>query len=147
MLYGDNMQEVFTYGKRYWYPHLTQDHISIWEKFIAEFPDAYDYCQYDLEIGQIPDFVTGHDDQRMRGQANLYQRKIDVVGFKGDQIDLIEIKPHAGLSSLGQINGYKALYQRDFSPAVVPKAIVVTDRIDDDVAHAAYAQGVQIIVV
>ncbi len=147
MLYGDNMQEVFNYEKRYWYPHLTQDHITIWEKFITQFPNVYDYVQYDLEIGQVPEFVTSHPDKSMQGQANLYQRKIDVVGFKGDQIDLIEIKPHAGLSSLGQINGYKALYQRDFNPPVVPKAIVITDQTDQDTTHAAYAQNVTIIVV
>jgi hypothetical protein len=138
---------IFPYGKRDWYPHMKPADVAIWNKFIEEFPDVYDNVQYDLEIGEVPGFVLNHPELAMQGQASNYQCKIDVVGFKKDQIDIIELKPGAGFAALGQVNGYKALYQRDFSPPFVPKAVVITDRTTTDISHAAHVQNVQIVVV
>jgi hypothetical protein len=141
------MQETFPYTKLASYPHMMPFDVAIWERFIEQFPDMYDHVSYDVKVGSIPEFVKNEPDVTHQAQAPLYQRKIDVVGYKADQIDIIEIKPRAGTSALGQVVGYKLLYQRDFTPPVEPKAIVLTDHADDDLGHVAASMGVQVVVV
>jgi hypothetical protein len=138
---------MLPYEKRYHYPHMKPYDVAIWERFIEAFPDVYDYVIYDQGVGlgapfdPVVSIDTGGDVYK------LYQRKIDVVGFKDGQVDIIEIKPQAGASALGQVVGYRELYVRDESPALIPKAIVVTDRLLPDMDMIAEKLGVQIVVV
>lgn len=121
--------------------------VGIWEKFISEFPDMYDTVQYDFDVGSAPEFDTVVNNATGGDASLLYRRKIDVVGFKEDQIDIIEIKPSAGPSALGQVLSYVELYVRDEKPPVQPKAIVLTDVLLIDMGHLASQLGVQIVVV
>lgn len=139
--------ENYPFAKRSWYPHMMPLDVAIWERFIDEFPDAYDYVQYDVKVGKAPEFVSEHEDEAMQKQASLYQRKIDVIGFKDGEIDIIELKPNAGTAALGQVNGYRHLYMRDYSPPETPKAVVITDRLLPEMGELAHLAGVQIVVV
>lgn len=139
--------EMMPFEKRYWYPHMMPEDVAIWNRFLEQFPDAYDNVQYDVKVGKIPEFVEGHDDEAMRAQGTLYQRKIDVVGYKGDQIDIIELKPHASTSALGQVNGYRHLFMRDYSPPENPKAVIITDQLLPEMGELAHAAGVTIVVI
>ena len=51
------MVELFKYGKGYWYPHMKPRDIEIWERFMLAYPDAYEQCQYDFAVGDIPAHV------------------------------------------------------------------------------------------
>ncbi|TAK58898.1 hypothetical protein EPO14_01105 [Patescibacteria group bacterium] len=135
-------ETMYKYGKLPHYPHMMPADVAIWERFIDAFPGAYDACQYDVKVGTVPGFVEGAEHTHEQAQAPLYLRKIDVVAYKAEQIDIIELKPNASMSSIGQVNGYRILFVRDFNPPVKPKAIVITDRYDFDTAHAAAEQDV-----
>lgn len=141
------ISDVVKFEKRYWYAHMMPEDVAIWQRFIEQFPDAYDNVSYDVKVGKAPDFVTGHEDPAMQAQANLYQRKIDVVGYKDDQIDIIELKPRASTSALGQVNGYRHLFMRDYSPPETPKAVVITNELLPEMGELAHAAGVTIVVV
>lgn len=141
------MTDTVPFEKRYWYQHMKPLDQAIWERFLEKFPDAYDSVQYGVRVGTVPEFVAGHDDIAMQKQAEIYQREIDVIGFKGDQIDIIELKPRATTSALGQVNGYRHLYMRDYSLPETPKAIIITDELLPDMGLLADQAGVQIIVV
>ena len=54
---------------------------------------------------------------------------IDVVGYKGDDIYIIEVKPQAWAKALGQIIMYDFLYTVDFSPKGKTYATILTDEV------------------
>lgn len=139
--------DLIPYEKRSWYAHLSPDEAQLWDKFITEFPDMYDTVAYDVKIGRPPDFVTEHADPAMRAQAPLYQYKIDVVGYKGSSVDIIELKKYATFRALGQVNSYAHLYKRDIDPLSEPKRIVVTNQLMPEMDVLAEAAGVLMIVV
>ncbi len=141
------MADSVPYGKRYWFQHMKPLDQAIWERFMEQFPDAYDNVQYGVRVGSVPDFVAGHEDPAMQKQAEIYQREIDVVGFKGDQIDIIELKPRAGTSALGQVNGYRHLYELTYTPPEKCKAIVITDELLPDMNLLAAQADVFMVVV
>lgn len=139
--------DFFKFEKRYWYPHMKPRDIEIWERFIAKFPDAYEKCQYDFAIGDIPDFMENASSPEGQAMRELYKLKIDVLGYKGDTIDIIEVKPDASASSIGQLLGYVKLYQRDMNPTAKLRPVIVTSSLRSNMEYLSESQGVELIIV
>lgn len=131
------MAERFKYEKRYHYPHMKPNDIEIWERCIAAHPRLLDFVEYDVEVGSGAPFDPIVNDQTNGDVNSLYKRKIDVVGYKGEDIYIIEIKPNAGTSAIGQVKGYKRLFERDFPEQKVTAPVIVTDRMSHDVQFIA----------
>lgn len=137
----------YKYEKRYNYPHMKPRDVEIWERFIAKYPDAYDTCQYDFAVGDVPPFMEQRSSREGQAMKELYKSKIDVLGFKGDTIDLIEVKPEAGASSIGQLLGYVSLYKRDVNPTLPVRPVIVTDTLRTNMDYLTKEQGVTLIIV
>ena len=120
---------------------------AIFERFIEKYPDVYKMVQYDYHIGDAPPFNTLDDDDTDRNQDMLYRKRIDVIGHTEKGIDIIEVKPNAGLSTIGQVKGYKSLYVRDEEPKMPVGMIIVTDTIKPDLEWLCKQEGIALIVV
>ena len=143
----EGLLETFAYEKRYWYPHMKPKDVTIWERFIEKEPNAFLSVQYDVPVGTVADFVKEGNPKPGAGEELLYKRKIDVVGFNAGAIFIIELKPSAGSSAVGQIKLYDRLYKRDYSPPISTIKMIITDKMDDDVQAFAHAEGVRVIIV
>ena len=139
--------ESFAFEKRDWYAHMKPGDVLLWERFIPLFPDMYDKVQYDVPVGEGPLFDTLITEETGAHDERLYKRKIDVVGFKGGEIDIIEVKPKAGPAAIGQVLMYRNLYIKDYKPPKYPKCVIITDTITNDVAEFAASSEVQMVVV
>lgn len=122
------MLDTFNYEKRTSYPHMSVKDTEIWNRFIAKFPTEFLTCQYDFHIGEPPPFNTLMDDDTDLNQDKLYRLRIDVVAVSKDRIYVIEIKPNAGPSAIGQLQSYASLYERDENPKMPVEMILITDR-------------------
>ena len=120
------------YGVRYKYPHMLGEDIAIWERFLNAFPDRFDSVDYDVRVGEgIPPLETLPENIKRDARA-LTQKRIDVVGWNGELPTIIEVKSRAGMSTLGQIQGYKILFEVDFPKLFIPELLIVTGRIFPD---------------
>lgn len=146
-LNGMQSVQTYEYKKQGWYPHMMPRDVEIWERFLRFFPDMYDTVQYDVEVGTVPGFVEDIHMAEGVNMGSLYKRKIDVVGFKTDQIDVIEVKPRASTGAIGQVKAYRDLYVRDYNPRVTPKCIIVTNVMLPDMNELAAREGVLLVVV
>lgn len=120
---------------------------EIWNRFLAKYPDEYDRVQYDFHVGDPPPFNPLMDNGEDKNQDLLYKFRIDVIGHKGNDVDLIEVKPNAGPSALGQIRSYKTLYERDEEPTGRVNLVIITDTLRTNMDYLATQEGVRIIVV
>ena len=128
------------------YPHMGPEDTKAWTNFILSHPNEYDSIDYDVKIGNVPAFVT-RDIANIGGDiASLYQRKIDVVAYKEDKIDIIEVKPDAGFSAIGQVLGYFHLWQNQYGSVENVNPMIVCNTSSLDVRALAEAQGVKLIV-
>jgi hypothetical protein len=141
------MREVFEYKKGYWYPHLSPAEKAIWERFLFQYPQAYDSVQYDFHVGSPPPFNTLTDEGEDWEQDKLYRRRIDVIGRVGSQQDIIEVKRRATTSTIGQVEGYRDLFMRDEEPLGAVKMVIVTEEADKDVEYLCKQKGVELIIV
>lgn len=139
--------DTFKYEKRYHYPHMKPRDIAIWERFIERYPDAYDTCQYDFSIGDIPPFMEQTSSPQGQAMRELYKLKIDVLGFKGGTIDLVEVKAEAAPGSIGQVQGYLELYLRDVKPTLPVRPVIITDTLKPNMEFLAERAGVVLYVV
>jgi len=135
------------YEKTPWYPNVRETETLIWERFLAKFPDAYDEVAYNVKVGQGAAIPDGTEEIIADDFKQLTQRKIDVMGFKGSAIDIIELKPYAGTGAVGQVKAYGVLYKSTYDKEAKPNLIVMTDVEQQDTKTVAEAEGVKLIVI
>lgn len=141
------MREIFKYEKGSWYPHMSPADKKIWERFIEKYPDAFNSCQYDFHVGDAPPFNTLLDDDTDWNQDKLYRLRIDVVALTKNETVIIEVKPNAGPSTIGQVKSYRTLYMRDEEPQVPVKMMILTDAEKPNMQYLCKQEGVVLVVV
>jgi len=139
------MPGQYPYEKRYKYPHLKPLDIAIWERYISAKPDFWETVDYDLAIGTGAPIAPGTEENMARDFKILTQYKIDVVGYKGDTIDIVEVKPNAGASALGQAKSYELLYRRDVDQVSPLRTRLITDTIGADMPHLSEWMELEVI--
>lgn len=138
------MKNQVPYGSRYWYDHMKPADVAIWEEFMQQNPEAYDTVIYDQEIGEGAEIPEGTQPNIAKSFKILTQYKIDVIGFKNEKVDIIELKPRAGLAALGQVLGYVALFKKEFPPILKISAVIITDKLRPDMLALAASMRVKI---
>lgn len=120
------------YGKRYRYPHMLEDESKIWERFMMLFPDRFETVDYDFRVGSGSPVPAGTKKNYSRMIKMLSQKRIDVVGWRGDSPVIVEVKIRVGLSTLGQVLGYQVLFHEDLPEFKIPGLMVVCESISGD---------------
>ena len=123
-------QGKFLYGFQTWYPHMKPADVHLWEKFIQAYPGMFDRCDYDYPVGKGPEWMDTENNDFHANQEILYKKKIDVLAFQDkDEVTwIIEIKPFAGSSALGQLKMYKILYLQQHPAVKNLRLAIVTNQ-------------------
>jgi hypothetical protein len=133
--------------KKPWYPNMREAETLIWERFLAAFPDAYDEVAYNVKVGEGAVIPEGTQQEIADDFTTLTQRKIDVIGFKNNDIDIIELKPYAGTAAVGQVKAYGVLYKKTYDANAKPNLIVMSDVEQRDTKTVADEEGVKLIII
>ena len=114
----------------------------IWDRFIDKQPHAFKRVWYDLHIGDPCCDEALRADMHASGAFEVAQWCIDVVADDGRDFFIIEIKPAARASALGQALAYAALLNAEKKDGVRRVPAVLTDEIIPITASAAALLGV-----
>ena len=129
------------------YPHMFVHDIAIWERFLEEHGEDFSGFSYDIKVGTPAPPRPDETPPYKKDREILSKYRIDVVGFKSTQIEIIEVKPEASTVALGQIIAYVDLYRRDFNPTVQIIGAIVTDHYLPDVEYLTKLHGINYYVV
>ena len=121
------MEGKFSFSIQSKYPHMKPADVHLWEKFIRGNTGFFDSVDYDFHIGNPPDWMDPKRDEFAAKEVRLYQKKIDVLGFAQGLIWIIEVKPRAGSSALGQILSYRKLFLDDHGGPDILRLAIVTN--------------------
>jgi hypothetical protein len=124
------------------YPHLLPAEVRIWDRWMSQHKDEFIDFEYDVHVGEGIEIRPEWGDEIARMAKLLTQKRIDAVGYKPSEIWIFEVKPHAGLSALGQLIGYRDLYQKKYFPTVPIRLAVVCETIDPDVEVLMRERGI-----
>jgi hypothetical protein len=130
----DNMQ----------YAHMFGAEERIWDRWYQQHKNEYVDFDYDIHVGEGIDVRPEWGDEIARMAKQLTMKRIDAVGYRQGEVWIFEVKPHAGLSALGQLIGYRDLYLKKYNPTVPIKLAVVCETIDPDVKVLMEEKGIVI---
>lgn len=115
------------------YKHLLPIDADIWHKHRLALGDQYHLLEYDIQVGDGRDPGPGFQ-QNIRAMAiSLSCRRIDVVAYRGNSIDIIEVTHSAGFTALGQLIAYPILYALKFPNSGPIRPVLVAGEIQCDI--------------
>lgn len=137
-----DIQPRFNAQKLRRYPHMFPEDIAIWERFLDTFATEYTGFDYDTKVGTGTPYPkdTPPAGKRMRDILSKY--RIDVVGYRDSQIEIIEVKPQASTVAIGQVIAYSKLYTRDFAPTLPLRGVIITDWYIEDIDYLTNELGI-----
>ncbi|MFQ5751799.1 MAG: hypothetical protein ACE5HI_07365 [bacterium] len=115
----------FEYKKLAKYPHLDREDIITWEQFINENPTAYNSVDYDFALGENKKATEMAQELGIPGAERVYKYRADVVGYRNNEIHIIELKKRATPAVIGQVLADVALWVRDYGNTPPVKAVVI----------------------
>jgi len=87
--------------------HMLPEDRDIWARYLSHFEDQFDRYEYDVLVGPKLDVPSTDLPPRIRMLAErVFALRVDVVAKRGEEVWVIEVKPNAGLSALGQVIAY-----------------------------------------
>lgn len=125
------------------YPHLLPADVLLWERFLDQYPDYFESVEYDVHVGGAVDHSPWWSDKFRIEASWLASKRIDVVGHRKGEIWIVELKPEAGLSAIGQLIGYELLYQKRYSPTWPLVKCLVTNLLTPDERFLTVALGIR----
>ena len=137
----------FVFKKIAKYPHMKPADVAIWERFMTNHENFFDRVDYDFHVGEGADFLPTNEDTPDGRENRLYQKKIDVIGYKNNDVRLIEVKPIAGMSALGQILTYRELYLQSKGAHKSPNMMVICEKIMAEMKDVYKSKSVVVMVV
>ena len=117
----------FDYEKLAKYPHLRPEDVLIWERFIDKYPEQYLEVDYDVKVGTGRNYSSYPRDLITKDLEYLSKKRIDVVGYTSDEIHIIEVKPSAGPSALGQVISYRDLFEIEVATELLIVPMIITN--------------------
>lgn len=129
------------------YVHLLPQEVRIWDRFLRNPPWPIVSVVYDLHVGQgIPPKPEWDEGMVRMVQAVTRKRMDAVVTIPGATV-LIEIKPRAGMSALGQLIAYKQLFLSEHAPVGDLRLACVCEHVEADLDRVFRQNGIEIYVV
>lgn len=125
------------------YPHMREDEMALWNRFLDRYGDGFTSFEYDARLGAPSGAARGFDAGTVAVFEALTKLRVDAVGYGPEEVWLFEVMPSAGLSAVGKIIGYRDLFVAERRPALPVRLGVVTDRFQPAVGEVFAAEGVE----
>lgn len=121
--------------------------VALWDRFLSKHGQYFDRFDYDVHVGIGVRAPGGLETAQVQAISSLTQKRIDAVGYRDDEVWIFEVKPDAGLSALGQLVGYRWLWQREREVPGRLYTAVVTDNVNEDEKFLFAREGIRVYIV
>ena len=109
------------------YPHMEPLDTAIWNAYLDLEPWPNALVEYDVHVGTTATVPLEAPESYRRMVEHLSSLRIDVAVFLPHQTLIIEIKPSASLSAIGQALGYTHLFHAKYPHCLKPTPCILTD--------------------
>jgi len=141
------MQGKYKFERLLKYPHFRPEETAIWERFIIKFPNYFESVDYDLKVGTPREYPEGYPFGLSEAMRELSKKRIDVVGYSGKKVYIVEVEPNAGHPGIGQVLSVTELYKREHPDVEKVVPVLITDRENPDIRELCRKFGIVFFVV
>ena len=128
------------------YPHMLHEDIAVWTKFLEKMKGVIQAVWYDVHVGEPVKLAPDASSIQKKVAAGVTRKRIDVVCSMPTEFWVIEVKPFANMTALGQVYSYTRLFSMEYETYRPVKAVVVCDGFDHDMAGPYADLGVMVFV-
>lgn len=128
------------------YPHMLHEDVAVWSKFLTKMQTAIKAVWYDVHVGEPVPVPPGASEIQKKVAAGVTRKRIDVVCSINSEFWVIEVKPHANMTALGQAFSYTRLFTMEYDTYRPVRGVVVCDSFDADMAVPFEELGVMVFV-
>lgn len=93
------------------YDQLTVNESAVAQQWLQKHADDFDDVQFSVRLGSTVDRMPDWTEITWKQAQILSQKRADMIATKGTEITIIEIKLRLSLAALGQLLGYKILWE------------------------------------
>jgi hypothetical protein len=127
-------------------PRMSAEDFPIWERYYPTIKPSVTRLYFDVGLGLPDELPITEDGNQMLGWIRNTQKRADVIALTNSAALLIELRFNAQMNAIGRLYGYRRLLEQD-NPFNVPvRAILVTNRGDNEVRDAASSLGIDYVV-
>ena len=123
---------------------MSEEDSKIWSSYLSKHGQSFDSFDYDFSVGTG---ITPNQDvpeKFKKDYEDLTKKRIDCLGHNGNTVSIFEVKQRAGLSALGQLIGYKDLFEIDHPYLKVISLNLVCSSISDDEQKIYQNNGINV---
>jgi len=129
------------------YPHMSPGEEKLWDKYLAWTPYTFSNLTYDLHLGDSAPLDPTWEPWLVNLVLATSRKRVDVIGETESEIIIYEVKERAGMSALGQLLCYEALYREEYKPTKPIRKAVITDRLPPNMDILFPQFNVEVIIV
>lgn len=133
------------------YPGVIPAEATLWRLWLIEHEAYFDRFDYNVLVGDgIPaNPLAGGIDPVLaatleRRWRELTQKRIDAVGYAGDEATIFEIEERPGPRALGQLLTYSTLLPRILPAGTYVNLVAIVRRISPDMLAAFEEAGIEV---
>jgi hypothetical protein len=115
------------------YRNLQPDERQVWDRFIRAHAGECDECYYYVPVGATADWIAALPERDRAYARGQYAKRIDVVGRRGRDYIIFEVKPIVEHSAIGQLLYYLWAFRNEYQPAGAVYGALVAEEIEPDV--------------
>jgi len=127
------------------YPHMMAEDVAVWTRYLKSPLVRIAEVWYDVHVGKAVEPIVPGDELGARIAAGVTRKRIDVVAAVGGELWVIEIKPIANMTAVGQVISYWCLFVEEFRPHQAVQAVIICDQCDEDIVATCEELGVIVI--
>jgi len=126
------------------YPGMSFVESEVTRAWLNQRGTQYDEITFNVRLGAGVDPGEEYNEETRRMAELVTQKRADIVARAGDQVDVIEVKVRVSFGAMGQLIGYRDLWQRDHPDLPVRHLVAIGRSVVPDAADIIEGQGIKI---
>jgi len=126
------------------YPGMSFVESEITRAWLNRRGAEYDEISFNLRLGAGVEVGDEYTPEEKRMVKALTTKRVDVVARLADQVDLLEVKVRIAFPVIGQLVGYRALWEREHPALPVRRLLAIGRSVVPDAADIIEGQGIHI---
>lgn len=139
-------EQPIKYSPEFRPPQFNREDYELWVKWKDELERRYERVEYSVVLGGETG-PPGTEQTYSEMWKRITARRVDAVGYAKDHIALIEFRKFAGPSAIGQLQMYKALWERERGTYKPIRLVLISDLLTDAIITTAKALEIETIIV
>lgn len=115
------------------YPHMLAEDSEVWTEFLKNLPVDIRQVWYDVHVGEAMKLPEGSSELDKKVALGVSRKRIDVVALYRNVYWVIEVKPTANMTALGQVITYRRLFALEYAEMRAVQGVVVCFEVEPDV--------------